>query len=227
MHDTKSRKTSIARLVILGTALAILLILSAYVIYQHEPSAVLKHYLESRISPALFLFLMLFLPILGVPISIFLVMIGMKFGIVEGTLLSALVMLLHMVFTYYLVHSFLRAWITSLLRYCNIPIPPETKKPPSHRHAIIFMLIPGLPYVAKNNLLALAGLSFVPYLLINWTTQFALSVPLILLGGAVTETNLSVLAVALTLVLGSYILQRYIRQKYREARTRPEKKSRD
>jgi uncharacterized membrane protein YdjX (TVP38/TMEM64 family) len=172
----------------------------------------MRSYLESHIHPGIFIALMLILPIVGAPISVFLVLVGMKFGIVEGILLSAVLMFLHMAITYYLVHSFFRSWITRLLKSYNMIIP-DIGNSYNRWHALAFMLIPGLPYAVKNNLLALGGIPFTPYMVINWTAQFGLSIPLIILGGAVIEMNLSILGIAIVLLLASLLLKYSMRKR--------------
>ncbi len=209
------RKRNISLLIAKLGLLAIFLATAFYLMHSHNLLVILKEYLESNINPVFFLFLMLILPIVGVPLSFFLVLVGMKFGTVEGVLLSAALMLCHMAATYFLIHSFLRKWIYILLKFFHIPIP-ETKGDHNKWHAFIFMLIPGLPYAVKNNLLALTGMPLLPYLTINWTAQFGLSIPLIVLGSAVMEMNLAILGIALALLLAAYLLQYFLRKKYRK-----------
>ncbi len=212
MPDRSRHRTIVAR--VRGAVLAVLVLtvlaVAAYAFINHEPLTVLKNYLESRVHPLLFILLMAVLPICGVPISLFLVLVGMRFGIATGIALSAVTMLFHLSATYYLVHSFLRLWITGLLQRFSIPVP-ELQIMSNKRSAVVFMLVPGLPYVVKNNLLALTGLPLVPYLLIGWLSQFLTAISFVIFGGAVIEMNYSILALALVLILAGFLLQRFIR----------------
>jgi uncharacterized membrane protein YdjX (TVP38/TMEM64 family) len=212
MPDRSRHRTIVAR--VRGAVLAVLVLtvlaVAAYAFINHEPLTVLKNYLESRVHPLLFILLMAVLPICGVPISLFLVLVGMRFGIATGIALSAVTMLFHLIATYYLVHSFLRVWITGLLQRFSIPVP-ELQIMSNKRYAFVFMLVPGLPYVVKNNLLALTGLPLVPYLLIGWLSQFLTAISFVIFGGAVIEMNYSILALALVLILAGFLLQRFIR----------------
>ncbi len=212
MDDRSPRQRSFARIrvAVLLVLFLTLLALAVYAVVNHQPIAALQNYLENRVHPALFILLMAVLPILGVPISMFLVLVGMRFGIAAGITLSAVLMLFHLTATYYLVHSFLRVWIGRMLHRFRIPVP-ELQMLSNKRYAVVFMLVPGLPYVAKNNLLALTGLPLVPYLLIGWLSQFVTSIPFIIFGGAVMELDFSVLALALALILAGFLLQRLIR----------------
>ena len=179
-----------------------------------QPLEGLWHFLEQRVNPLLFITLMLILPIFGVPLTPFLLLAGIKFGLALGMLLSATAMLGHMVVVYYLVHSFLRKWIIALLHRLHIAVP-EQHAPPGWWPATLFMLIPGLPYAVKNTLLALSRLPFVPYLAINWTTQFSLSLPFILFGGAVVEMDYTLLAAAFGLALGGAVLLYFLNRNIR------------
>ncbi len=213
MQKKKPEKIKTGKLVMAGTAGIVLLTAALYLVYHYELANILKEYLSQRMPPGIFLFLMLVLPLVGVPISIFLVLVGIKFGIVEGALLSAVIMCCHMAITYYLVHSFMRKWLTSLLAHYNLPVP-KLRGDKKRRHAFIFMLIPGLPYTVKNYVLALAEIGFAPYMTINWTAQFGLSLPFIILGSAVMEMNLKILMMAIALLSAGYLLQYYLRKKY-------------
>jgi uncharacterized membrane protein YdjX (TVP38/TMEM64 family) len=213
MSERKPARINLKKALIAGTAGVLLVAAVIYLIYRYEPAAILAEYLARGIHPGLFLFMMLILPLLGVPITIFLVLVGIKFGIVQGVLLSAVIMLGHMAITYYLVHSFMRKWITALLKHYNVSIP-KLKDDKNRGHAFIFMLIPGPPYVVKNNLLALAEVGFVPYMIINWTAQFGLSIPFIILGGGVMEMDPKILMAAVALLLAGYLLVYCLRKKY-------------
>ncbi|MDF1578594.1 MAG: hypothetical protein P1P81_09160 [Desulfobulbales bacterium] len=213
MAEKKPGKIQTGRAALAGGAALVLLVVAIYLIYRYEPAVALGEYLASRINPVIFLALMLVLPVVGIPITIFLVLVGIKFGIVQGLLLSAAIMPCHMALTYYLVHSFLRKWISALLKPYNVSIP-KLKGRENRLRALIFMLIPGLPYAVKNNLLALAEVGFVPYMIINWLAQFGLSIPFIILGGAVMEMDRKILTAAVALLLAGYLSQAYLRKKY-------------
>ena len=164
--------------------LAILLIIAAFVIiilvyYQGDVILRLHDYLHNNVNPVAFILLMLILPVVGVPLSLFLLLVGIKFGILWGVFLTGMLMCFHMIITYYIVHSFLRSWIIKLLKRTKLSSL-TTKRTLNTWHLLIFMLIPGLPYAAKNCLLALSDIEFKRYLLINWITQFPMSVPLVL-----------------------------------------------
>lgn len=210
MEGQFSRK--IGRPTIIGVVLVMMLIAGGYALYRFDVSGILRSILESHIHPAVFIALMAFLPVLGAPINPFLVLVGMKFGIVEGILLSAVLMFFHMAATYFLVHSFLHDWVSRLLQRFKVSMP-TILRDYTLWQVVIFMIVPGVPYAIKNNLLALAGYRFTPYMAINWLTQYGHGIPMIILGGAVIKMDLTIMGIAFLLLLAGYLLQQYVRKK--------------
>ena len=86
----------------------VLLLIVLLVFHQKDVIFNLHDYLQNSMDPYVFLLLMLVLPIFGAPLSIFLLLVGIQFGILGGLLITALLMGMHMICTYYIVHSFLR-----------------------------------------------------------------------------------------------------------------------
>jgi len=211
--DNKSPNRSPHKTIILVSALVFCVAAGAYIFTYHDPAQTLEIYLKDQIHPLVFLFLMAVLPIIGAPVSIFLVMVSIKFGIVFGIAVTALCMAFHMAVSYYLAHSFVYKWLTGLLRLFNITLPNFVGHL-SMRTAFVFMLIPGVPYVVKNNVLALSKIDFLPYMLINWTAQFGMSIPLIILGRAVVEMNFYILAAAAALLVLIYLIQYLVKRRY-------------
>ncbi len=194
----------------------VLLLIVLLVFHQRDVIFNLHDYLQNSIDPLVFLLLMLVLPIFGAPLSIFLLLVGIQFGILGGLLITALLMVLHMICTYYIVHSFLRTWVIKVLK--RLKLSRYTSKRTLNKwHLVIFMLIPGLPYTIKNNLLALSGIGFRPYLLICWITQFFMSIPLVLAGAAVIEMNPLIISLVLSLLILVVFLQQYARKKFGES----------
>lgn len=201
------------RSAVLGTILAILLIAGGYLFFTFDLAGMLKSYLESHIHPGLFIALMAFLPVFGVPINPFLVLVGMKFGIYGGVLLSGVLMSFHMAFTYILVHFVFRDRVARLLARFKVSLP-TVLAGYTLWQVIVFMLVPGVPYAVKNNLLALAGYRFAPYMAINWSTQYGHGIPMIVLGGAVVEMEFAILGIALALLVLGFLLQRYLKRRF-------------
>ena len=208
--------------VVIPLVLLMLLVVIFFILQHPDPIQNMHDYLQFHVSPHVFLLLMMVLPIVGAPLSVFLLLVGMKFGIAGGIFFTAVLMAIHMVCTYYIIHSFLRGWIINLLTVLNLPFPAQRLNP-SRWQLFLFTLVPGLPYTVKNNLLALSGIPFRTYLLINWTSQFFLSIPRVLAGTAIIELDPLIIAVAIFLLFIVFVLQRYAKQKYKKAREKRSK----
>lgn len=168
----------------------------------------LSAYLQAEANRYVFLLLMALLPLLGLPISIFLVLIGVLFGIGKGIVLASGVTFFHLVTTYGIVHSMLRPLLVRILQSYALTIPqlPEEKR---KRLSFTLMVVPGLPYALKNYMLAMADLPFRQYLAIGWLANLIVNVPFIVLGRGLVRVDplvLAGLAVLLVLGIGAYSL---------------------
>jgi uncharacterized membrane protein YdjX (TVP38/TMEM64 family) len=111
------------------------------------------------LNPIAVLPLMAVLPIVGFPISIVYLVAGARFGPVWGGVVVAFITAAHLGGTYLIARSFLRAPLKRFIerRHLHLPHIPEDEQA-----AICFIaaLVPGLPYVIRNYLLALADVKF-------------------------------------------------------------------
>ncbi len=166
-----------------------------YLYNTHDAGRFLTELINEKTHPGLLLLSFLILPVVGAPISIFLVLLGIRFGPVYGMGFMLAGMLLHMLAAFGLAHSYIRPWLEKMAGKRNIDIPAV----PPHRHirfSILFMAIPGLPYTAKNYLLALSGVRFPVFLLAGWPVNALLGAPFIILGGAAAaRKNFLILAI--------------------------------
>ena len=203
------------RLIYFICCLILIVAVFSYIGYLHEPLTLLKGYLKNAVDPLFFMLLLLVLPILGVPVSVFLVPAGMKFGMAGGLILAAFSMAFHMTVSYAMAHLFLQDWALRLLKRFRLSFP-DFKNGRKYRHAFIFMLVPGLPYAMKNYVLALTEIGFGRYMLINWTAQFSTSIPLIVMGKGIIEMNPVILAYALGLLSVCYLLYYFLRRQQKK-----------
>jgi uncharacterized membrane protein YdjX (TVP38/TMEM64 family) len=175
------------------------------IFFSYNPARLITQYLSSDTNSFVFACLMAVLPLAGFPISIFLVLVGMIYGITGGILITGAIMLFHIIMTYYLVHSLFRPLINKMMRKFDVEIPQLPGKNKKGL-AFLFMLTPGLPYSMKNYLLALTELPFFQYLLIAWLAQFGFSIPFIVLGKSMVQKNLMVLLLVVLVLLAGYLL---------------------
>jgi len=204
--------TLILTAVLIGTALLAFLI---YVAVEYNPSAWVTAYINEGTNGYVFAVLMALLPVAGIPISIFLVLVAMIFGLTGGIALTGALMFFHLAATYYLTHTLFRPLVMRLLSRYHVGVLKLPERG-ARRLAFIFMLFPGLPYSIKNYLLALSGLSFWEYVIIGWTAQFSLSIPFVLLGRAVIKMDPLILGIALALVILAIIGQNFLRRRYKK-----------
>ena len=172
-------------------------------------------------TPApLFIVLMIILPIFGVPISIFLVLAGIKFGAAGGLALVAVVMPIHFLTAYFLV-KFAREPVEKFLNRFHYKIP---QVPPSKqiRYCFLLVALPGLPYAVKNYLPPIVGVPFGPYFLMNLACQYLGCLPMVVMGGALTEMNFKLIVVGIAIFAVLYLLISYLEKKYSDQVAAPE-----
>lgn len=101
------------------------------------------------------------LPMVGFPVTVLHVVVGMRFGIPLGLALVALSIALQLLASYLLVYFFRDAFARRF--------EPIRRRIPKGAHGpvcVFTMLLPGVPYFAKNYVLPLLGVPFRTYLLI-------------------------------------------------------------
>ncbi len=111
----------------------------------------------ARLNPAAVIPLMALLPVVGFPIGVVYLVAGARFGILLGGLLVAAVTLVHLLGSYLIGRSILRAPIERLIarRHHHLPQVPVDEQA---LVCVIAALLPGLPYFVRNYLLVLAGI---------------------------------------------------------------------
>lgn len=122
-------------------------------------------------------FALVFLPLVGFPVSILHAVTGARFGLGLGLALVGVSIAIQLVLSYAIVrlapHYFARrfAWLRERL-------PPAT-----HRSLTIFtMLLPGAPYVAQNYVLPVVNVPFVTYFWYGLILHFVRSIVGVIFG---------------------------------------------
>jgi uncharacterized membrane protein YdjX (TVP38/TMEM64 family) len=198
---------------LLSAAVLLVTILVTAAVLFFEPASWQKIIADPHSNRLLFVLVMAVLPIFGVSIIIFLVVIGIKFGTLGGILISGVLMLFHMLVTFLISHSFFRPQLNRFLgeHHWAPPALPAGKK---ELYAFLFMIIPGLPYPVKNYLLALTGLPFLHYLIICWSAQMALGIPFIVLGEAVKSKHVGALFIVVVMLVSGFLMVRWLRREF-------------
>ncbi|RJP41676.1 MAG: hypothetical protein C4548_09045 [Desulfobacteraceae bacterium] len=170
---------------------------------------------NERTPAGLFIGLMLVLPMAGVPMSIFLFLLGIKFGIGYGLLILEIIMPLQLLVAYGVVRFF-RSPVEKYLvvkKGYQIPrIPPDRVLV----FSVLFLFIPGLPYAVKIYLLPLAAVPFRYCFWLNWGIQGTLSIPFVLLGKSAADMNAVLFGLTLALCLVLVLVLKWARKRYGE-----------
>lgn len=152
--------------------------------------------LKKPSAPLLFIMAMILLPPFGVPISFFLALAGLHFGVVGGMLLTFFVLPIHMIICYAVTQTFFRAPLKRFLARRGYKIPfLQTRRPGLAMFG--FLLMPGPPYVLKTYLLAMTELPFHRFLFFNWGTETLITLPIVAMTGAAAEKNWTLFGIAL------------------------------
>ncbi|MEW6076409.1 MAG: hypothetical protein AB1724_01210 [Thermodesulfobacteriota bacterium] len=199
------------QIVLLGAILTAVM-LGGYAI-THRDQIVQMISLVNENTPApLFIALMIILPIFGVPISLFLLVLGIKFGLTAGLLLMFLVMPIHMTVSFALTKVAGELIQNVLFRgkYVIPQVPADRRV----RFSFLVAALPLLPYAAKNFFLPLAGVPFRLYLGMNWACQATLAIPAVVLGSSIGDLNPAMFMAAVAGLLAIYLIIGRIEKKY-------------
>jgi uncharacterized membrane protein YdjX (TVP38/TMEM64 family) len=159
-----------------------------------------------------FLLALLMLPIVGIPISLFCIMAGAKFGFAWGMVTIGVSMAAHMMLCFLAMHSFVKPVVNRFLKRRGYQAP-EMKTSSQVNWALGIVALPVLPYMVKNVLLASGTLRLRTYLIINWPLQMLHAVPYVMFSGAVKTQNLALMWVALGVFLALWLGTRFIRKR--------------
>ncbi len=170
--------------------------------------------LINRNTPAwLFIVLMLLFPMVGAPLSLFIFVLGIKFGIGYGVLLLALIMPFHILVAYGIARNIRQPIRNYLIKRRNFNIP-DISEEKMALFSFLFLAVPLLPYAAKNYALPLTGAPFSHCVLMNWAVQGTLSVPFVVLGKSTADMNLWLFGATLAFLAVLFLLLRRLRRWY-------------
>jgi uncharacterized membrane protein YdjX (TVP38/TMEM64 family) len=166
------------------------------------------HEYAARLNAGVAFLLLTILPLAGFPVTPLHVAVGIRFGVKLGLLLVAASVLLQLLASYALVHLFRDKFARRLK--------PVRKRIPQTAHSsmcLFTMLLPGVPYFAKNYVLPLLGVPFRTYLLICLPIHVARSGVAIIFGDEsddLTPARIAGLAVyySITLLVSWWMFRR-------------------
>lgn len=193
--------------------LAVVALGAGMVHFQDEIQAALALLSSDRTHPAIVLGAFLILPALFFPISTLLVLVGVRFGALWGSLISLVLIPVHLLLAFFLVRRFFHDRIARLARRRNYPI----LNIPAERYrefGLLFMAVPGLPYTVKNYLLPVSGIRFWDYFWIGWVVQGLMGIPFVVLGKAASQWSIQIFALFAVLFVIVFFISRKLKQRY-------------
>lgn len=200
-----------------GGLLVILLLVGAgaYLLRQHgsglDREAILAYGMS--LSPALVIAAFFLLPLVGFPVSVLLVLLGLRFGIGWGMFIVAVGMLFHHLVVYGVARSWLRERMKRRLAAFGHRIPPIQER---HRlwFTALFASIHGPPYTAKLYLLALTDLPFRYYCGIGLPIYIGFSLLPVGAGTAVMDLDAMTLSAIVLATVALLFFARWLKQRY-------------
>ena len=185
-----------------------------YLSYKSNISEYVSYVINEQTNPVVFIILFIFLPIIGFPIVLFLILLGVKFGIKTGTLIMFLCLPIHMVSSFLLANHFLKPPIENLVKKRGYRFP-QMSESRLIWFSIVFMIVPGLSYTMKNFIFALSGISFGYYFLIGCIVNGIMGIPFIIAGDAAAGKSFLILAIVVLFLVVAYGFNLKIKRRYR------------
>lgn len=154
------------------------------------------------------------LPLVGGPLSLFLVAAGLKFGLMAGMLVSAGCIGVHNLMAYRLTHSYLKQPVMRFLMRRGHHIPDVPRRHQAW-FTVAFTGVPSIPYTPKLYLLALTNIPFRTYFWLGWPTYTVSCIIFVGLGDAAAELNWNWIIGLAVVGAGLGALSVYINRKIR------------
>jgi uncharacterized membrane protein YdjX (TVP38/TMEM64 family) len=197
----------------IGIVAVVAVAAAAVLFFSSGPSDWIRFIVNRDTHPLLFVLLMTLLPIFGFPISLFLVVAGIKFGIISAVGVTVLTIPVHLLASYFLANSLVRPYLERLLakRGYRMPRIPREK---TALYASVFVAVPGPPYALKNYLLALSGIPFCYFFFISWILELAICIPVVGIGRSLAEKNFELMALFGALIVAVYLLTRWLKGRF-------------
>jgi len=192
---------------LLGIAAAVYLLIK-YDLY-HQVTALINEGTPVK----LFVPMMIFLPLAGVPLTFFLLLVGLKFGTLNGLLLLEAVIPAHMLIAYLLATGVRHPIENFLVKRKNYQIPevPEDKE---FLFSFFTLTFPVFPYSVKLYLLPLAGVKFRYCFWLNWAIQGTMTIPFVLLGRSAADLNAVMFGATVLVIFAMFIFLRWAKKQY-------------
>lgn len=199
--------------ILILSATAALAMGAAFFLFREDIQSGLALLKSDRTHPSIVIASFLVLPTLFFPISALLVLVGIRFGALWGSLIMLVLIPAHLLFSFFLVRRLFRTqleWLARKKDYRILNIPKARRR----QFGFLFMAVPGLPYTVKNYLLPISGISFKDYFWIGWLVQGVMGIPFVVLGDAAARWSIQIFAAFAVLFVIAYVGSRKIQKRY-------------
>ncbi|MBL9158122.1 MAG: VTT domain-containing protein [Verrucomicrobiales bacterium] len=165
------------------------------------------------LPPVVIVIAFFLLPLIGFPVSVLLVLIGLRFGVGWGMVLVTVGMLFHHLVVFAISRSWLREKMERRIASFGHRIPRIEER---HRFwfTTIFASIHGPPYAAKLYLLALTNLPFRYYCGIGVPVYAGFSLIPVGAGKAITDLNAMTVGLILLGTVALFFLAHWLKRRY-------------
>lgn len=151
-----------------------------------------------QLNPWAFFAAMAVLPVLGMPITPFFVIAGLRFGIVGGLALAAMATTFNLLLCYWVAHGRLRPKLRGLIArrfpaLANL----DVDRRGAWRLTLLVKLVPGVPLFVKHYALGVAGVPLSIYLAVALLTTAPYGTAFVVLGESALEGDVGQALMAL------------------------------
>lgn len=161
---------------------------------------------------AIFLAAFLILPMLGFPLSLFLIAAGLRFGFAGGLLSAAVCIATHHLTVFWMAHHGPRRRIQAWLKRKGHPVP-STEGKARIRWTAVFAAISGPPYVIKLYVLALTDLPLKIYAGVSVPVYLLMGSGIIAGGAAANRFNVLWIPPVVALVAAAVFVGRTLKKR--------------
>jgi len=211
--DNPLKSVKLKYKILIGLAASLLIAAGVYIFIEYELFQKVTALINENTPAELFITLMILLPLAGVPLSVFIFLLGMKFGLLYGILLLEITLPIHMLTAYLLAHGVRKPIENYLIKRKNYQLPKIPEKN-ALMYSFLFLVFPAFPYSIKIYMLPLADVRFRYCFWLNWAVQGTLCIPFVLLGKSAADLNATIFGITILLFIGIYFFLRWARKQY-------------
>lgn len=188
--------------------------LIGWLIYAHRESLTKEEIIAygKGLPAALFIAAFLILPLIGFPLSILLVLAGIRFGLGWGMALTTLCIFFHHAAAYWISHSYLNERLRRFAERRGHKVP-AVERGNQVWFTILFASVHGPPYALKLYLLALTDIPFRIYCYIGATVYILFSLIPVGAAAAAVHVDVTWIYIGVAVLSAGALLARYLRKK--------------